>query len=147
MNKVILIGNLTRDPELRTTQSGVSLCSFSIAVNRQFTNQQGQRETDFFNVTAWRQLGDLCARYLSKGRKVCVEGSIQLRTYDAQDGSKRTAVDIIASNVEFLSSQNSSAPQSEGYPTPPPAAAQASPNPAFTPANGFTQVDNDDLPF
>ena len=147
MNKVILIGNLTRDPETRTTPNGVTLCSFGIAVNRRFANQQGQRETDFFNVTAWRQLGELCQRYLSKGRKVCVEGSIQLRTYDAQDGTKRTAVDIIADNVEFLSSASNGAPQSEGYPTPPPAEPSANNSSAFTASNGFTQVPNDDLPF
>lgn len=104
MNKVFLIGNLTRDPELRSTQSGVSVCTFAIAVNRRFKNQQtGQQETDFINITCWRQLADLCSRYLQKGRKVAVCGSIQTRTYEAQDGSKRSAFEVVADEVEFLS--------------------------------------------
>lgn len=103
MNKVFLIGNLTRDPEMRSTQSGVSVCNFSIAVNRRFRNAQtGQQETDFLNIVAWRQLAELCGRYLTKGSKVAVTGSIQTRTYEAQDGSKRSAFDIVADEVEFL---------------------------------------------
>ena len=117
MNKVILIGNLTRDPESRTIPSGVTYCTFGLAVNRRYTNAQGQREADFFNVTAWRQLGERCMKYLSKGRKVCVEGSIQIRTYDAQDGTKRTVVDIVADNVEFLSS-SSEPRQNDGFSAP-----------------------------
>lgn len=92
MNKAFLIGNLTRDPELRTLPSGVSVCTFTIAINRKFVNQQGVREADFLNIVAWRQLGETCARYLSKGRKVGVTGSIQTRSYDAQDGSKRLSL-------------------------------------------------------
>lgn len=112
MNKVFLIGNLTRDPEMRSTQSGVPVCNFSIAVNRRFRNAQtGQQETDFLNIVAWRQLAELCGRYLTKGRKVAVVGSIQTRTYEAQDGSKRSAFDIVADEVEFLSAnQNGGAP-------------------------------------
>lgn len=102
MNKVYMIGNLTRDPELRSTQMGVSVCSFSIAVNRRFKGTDGKNETDFFNVTAWRQLGELCQQYLAKGRKVAVAGSIQSRSYQAADGSKRIAFDIVADEVEFL---------------------------------------------
>ena len=107
MNKVFLIGNLTRDPEMRSTQSGVPVCNFSIAVNRRFRNAQtGQQETDFLNIVAWRQLAELCGRYLTKGSKVAVTGSIQTRTYEAQDGSKRSAFDIVADEVEFLTPQN-----------------------------------------
>lgn len=107
MNKVFLIGNLTKDPEMRSTQSGVSVCNFTIAVNRRFRNAQtGQQETDFLNVIAWRQLAELCGKYLAKGRKVAVTGSIQTRTYEAKDGSKRTAWDIVADEVEFLAPQN-----------------------------------------
>ena len=80
MNKAFLIGNLTRDPEMRTTASGTSVCTFSIAVNRRFANQQGVREADFINIVAWRQLADLCGRYLSKGRKCAVVCSNQTRT-------------------------------------------------------------------
>ena len=85
MNKAILIGNLTRDPETRTTASGVTMCQFTIAVNRRFVNQQGVREADFIPIVTWRQTAELCSRYLSKGRKVAVEGVIQVRSYDAQD--------------------------------------------------------------
>ena len=106
MNKVFLIGNLTKDPEMRSTQSGVAVCNFSIAVNRRFKNANGEQETDFLNVIAWRQLADLCGKYLAKGRKVSVTGSIQTRTYEAKDGSKRTAWDIVADEVEFLTTQN-----------------------------------------
>ena len=119
MNKVFLIGNLTRDPEMRSTQSGVSVCNFSIAVNRRFRNAQtGQQETDFLNIVAWRQLAELCGRYLTKGSKVAVTGSIQTRTYEAQDGSKRSAFDIVADEVEFLPSANraNGAPSGD-YPT------------------------------
>lgn len=135
MNKVIMIGNLTRDPELRTTSSGYNVCSFGIAVNRR-RKVEGQPDVDFFNVTVWRQLGENCARYLTKGRKVCVVGSLQIRTYDAKDGTKRTVADIEADDVEFLYN----APQSgESRP------AQAAP--AAPTETGFTQVDEDELPF
>ena len=107
MNKVILIGNLTRDPELTETNSGVSICRFAIAVNRNYTGPDGERKTDFFNVTAWRGLGETVNRYAKKGNKVCVVGSIELRNYEDSQGQKRTAVDIIAQDVEFLSPRNS----------------------------------------
>lgn len=160
MNKVYLIGNLTRDPESRATQAGIPVCNFSIAVNRRFVNQQtGQREVDYFNIVAWRQLADLCSQYLAKGRKVAVSGSIQTRTYQAQDGSNRLAIDIIADEVEFLSS----AQQQTATNTLPhesvAGARQAAPvaQPAIMPNydaapaapvdTGMTQVDDDELPF
>ena len=102
MNKVFLIGNLTRDPELTETPSGVPVCRFSIAVNRNYASQDGERQTDFFNVTAWRTMGETIARYTKKGNKVAVVGSIQLRNYEDNQGVKRTAVDVIAQDVEFL---------------------------------------------
>ena len=143
MNKAILIGNLTRDPEARTTQSGVAVTTFTIAVNRRFTNQQGVREADFIPIVTWRQTAELCARYLSKGRKVAVEGSIQTRSYDAQDGTKRYVTEIVADNVEFLSpnQQGEQRPRSADVPLPP--------EPNFTPASngGFTEVEDDELPF
>ena len=150
INRVIISGNLTRDPEMRSTQSGVPVCNFSIAVNRRFRNAQtGQQETDFLNIVAWRQLAELCGRYLTKGRKVAVTGSIQTRTYEAQDGSKRSAFDIVADEVEFLSANQSSGAPSGDYPQAP--AAPAAPRaqaPAYAPADaGFTQVDDDELPF
>ena len=160
MNKVFLIGNLTKDPELRSTQSGVSVCNFTIAVNRRFKNANGQQETDYLNIIAWRQLAELCSKYLAKGRKVAVTGSIQTRTYEAKDGSKRTAWDIVADEVEFLSANQSGGAPSGDYPK---AAAPSAPG-AYTTATskdsgtvyapqphndfgGFTQVDDEELPF
>ena len=145
MNKVILIGNLAADPETRTTQSGISQCTLRLAVQRRFANQQGVREADFFNVICWRQTADFCARYLSKGRKIAVEGSIQTRSYDAQDGSKRYVTEIIADNVEFCDSRPDGAarPRTDNPPPiqEPPAGYGANNN------GGFTEVDDDELPF
>jgi single-strand DNA-binding protein len=108
MNKVFLIGNLTRDPERNETSSGVAVCRFSIAVNRSYSGTDGDRKTDFFNITAWRGLGENVARYAKKGNKVAVTGSIELRNYEDNQGVKRTAVDIIAQDVEFLTPKGSS---------------------------------------
>jgi single-strand DNA-binding protein len=102
MNKVFLIGNLTRDPESRETPSGVTMCRFAIAVQRPYSSQDGERQTDFFECTAWRGLGETIARYTKKGNKVAVSGSIQLRNYEDNQGVKRTAVDIIVQDCEFL---------------------------------------------
>ena len=102
MNKVFLIGNLTRDPELTETAGGVAVCHFAIAVNRNYTSQDGERQTDFFNCTAWRGQAETIARYTKKGNKVAVTGSVQLRNYEDNQGIKRTAVDIIVQDVEFL---------------------------------------------
>lgn len=102
MNKVILIGNLTKDPETGSTQSGVAYCRFSIAVNRRFSKEN---ETDFFNVVCWRALAENCSKFLEKGKKVCISGSIQIRQYE-QEGIKKTAVDIVADEIEFLSPIN-----------------------------------------
>ena len=140
MNKAILIGNLANDPETRTTASGVTMCQFRLAVQRRFANQQGVREADFFNIIAWRQTAELCARYLSKGRKVAVEGSIQNRSYDAQDGSKRYITEIVADHVEFLSSPQGDRPRADN-PPPPPEPSGYAPD-----ADAFTDVD-DELPF
>lgn len=112
MNKVYLIGNLTRDPELSTTTSGVSVCRLSIAVSRRFANAEGERETDFFNITAWRGTAENCAKFLKKGNKIAVSGSIQTRNYERADGTKGFAVDIIADEVEFLSSKNDGSSES-----------------------------------
>ena len=107
MNKVFLIGNLTRDPELTETSGGVSVCHFAIAVNRNYTSADGERQTDFFNVTAWRGLADTVARYTKKGHKVAVSGSVQIRNYEDNQGVKRTAVDVIAQDIEFLTAKSS----------------------------------------
>lgn len=115
MNKAILIGNLTRDPEVRTTPSGVNVCSFSMAVNRRRANADGKKETDYFNIIAWRGLGDLCGKYLSKGRKACVTGEIQNRSYDGKDGTKRYVTEIIAEDVEFLTPRETKNGIPDGY--------------------------------
>jgi single-strand DNA-binding protein len=112
MNKVIEIGNLTRDPELATTTSGTSVCKMSIAVNRNFTNADGEREADFFNVVAWRTLAENCAKFLSKGKKIAVCGRLQSRSYDDDEGNRRYVTEIVAEDVEFLT------PLSESAPTP-----------------------------
>lgn len=108
MNKVILIGNLTRDPDYGETQSGISFCNFSIAVNRPYNDSNGERQTDFFNIKTWRGQADNCAKYLRKGSKVGVVGSLQTRTYEDNDGNKRNVTEIVANEVEFLSSANKS---------------------------------------
>ena len=110
MNKVIEIGNLTRDPELATTTSGTSVCKMSIAVNRNFTNADGEREADFFNVVAWRTLAENCAKFLSKGKKIAVCGRLQSRSYDDDEGNRRYVTEIVAEDVEFLTPLSESAP-------------------------------------
>ena len=111
MNKVILVGNLTRDPELSETPSGVAVCRFAIAVTRDYANSDGNRETDFFNITVWRGRAENCGKYLKKGNKVAVVGSLQNRSYEDKDGSKRNVTDVIANEVEFLTPRNA---QSDG---------------------------------
>ena len=105
MNKIILIGNLTKDPELITTNSGISVCRFTLAVSRRYTNSSGERETDFLNIVVWRTLGENCHKYLKKGSKCCVVGQVQNRSYEAQDGGKRYITEITADEVEFLSTK------------------------------------------
>ena len=135
MNKAILVGNLATDPELKTTPSGVAVCTFRIATQRAYINQQtGKREADFHNIVVWRQLGELCAKHLAKGLKAYVEGPISYRSYDAQDGSKRYVTEIVADRVEFLSSRN----QTGSAPVPPP---------PTDPGTGFPEVSDDELPF
>ena len=108
MNKVVLIGRLTRDPELRYTGSNTAVATFSLAVNRNFTNQQGEREADFINIVVWRKQAENEKNYLSQGSQVAIEGRIQTRSYDDNNGQKRYVTEVVADNVEFLSSKNSS---------------------------------------
>ncbi len=114
MNKVILVGNLTRDPELTETSNGTAVCRFSIAVQRDYANAEGNREADFFNITVWRGKAESCGKYLKKGNKVAVVGSLQTRSYEDKDGIKRNVTDIVASEVEFLTPK--SAQDSEDAP-------------------------------
>ena len=144
MNKLTIIGNLTRDPELRTTTSGVNVCSFTVAVNRRNRrdDQNGQPEADFFRVTAWRQLADICGKYLAKGRKVAVIGPVSVHTYTGNDGTTRASMEVNADDVEFLSSRND-AENAGGYAAP---AVSDAPS-ADSQAAGFTAVETDELPF
>ena len=108
MNKVVLIGRLTRDPELRYTGNNTAVATFSLAVNRNFSNQNGEREADFINIVVWRKQAENVKNYLSQGSQVAVEGRIQTRSYDDNNGQKRYVTEVVADNVEFLGSKNSS---------------------------------------
>lgn len=105
MNKVFLIGRLTREPELRYTASNVATATFNLAVDRSFTNQEGEREADFISVVVWRKQAENVKNYLTKGSQIAVDGRIQTRTYDAQDGTKRYVTEVVAENVKFLSTK------------------------------------------
>lgn len=137
MNKLTIIGNLTRDPELRTTQSGLAVCSFTVAVNRR-RKAEGQPEADYFRVTAWREPGENCQRYLAKGRKVAVLGPVAVSTYTANDGSTRATLEVTADEVEFLTPREDASYPAHSAPKP---AAPAQPDP------GFEEVKDDDIPF
>lgn len=113
MNKVILVGNLTRDPELSETPNGVAVCRFSIAVSRDYASSDGTRETDFFNITVWRGRAENCGKYLKKGNKVAVVGSLQNRSYEDKDGIKRNVTDVVANEVEFLTPKNAQSDSEE----------------------------------
>ena len=137
MNKIILIGNLTRDPESRTTPSGHTVCNFDIAVNER---RGGQDNTLYFRIAAWDKTGESCQRYLSKGRKVFVAGPLSYRTYQANDGTTRVSLEVNANDVEFLSSRNDD--MAGGYSAP----ATSAPAP-MAQSSGFVAVETDELPF
>jgi single-strand DNA-binding protein len=132
MNKCILIGNLTKDPELSTTTNGVSVCRFAIAVSRKYSNAEGERETDFLNIVVWRNLGENCHKFLKKGSKVGVVGNIQSRSYDATDGTKRYVTEIVAEEVEFLSTKTQD---------------EVGGKPAQAEVSKLQPIDDDGLPF
>ena len=106
LNRVILIGRLTADPELRYTQSGTAVASFTLAVDRARANQAGERETDFINIVVWQKLGELCAQYLKKGRMAAVDGRLQIRSYENREGQKVRVAEIVAQSVRFLDRGN-----------------------------------------
>ena len=128
MNKLIIIGNVTRDPEHRTTREGVSLCTFTVTVNRRGKDAEAP-ETDFFRVTAWRALGETCAKYLMKGKKVCVTGPVSVSTYQSNDGKTRASMEVTANDVEFLTPRYEQA------------------EPPKPPAGEYLDVSEDELPF
>ena len=143
MNKGILVGRLTADPELQTTNSGVDVCRFSLAINRPFKSQDGETQTDFLNIVVWRAAAQNCARFLRKGSQCAVIGTIQTRSYEDNNGVKRYVTEIVADNVEFLGKP---AGQSDDYgePAPRPQQSQQSKRPAI---DKLEPVEDDDLPF
>lgn len=138
LNRVVLIGNLTRDPELRFTPGGSAVASFGLAVNRTYTNKQGEKveNTDFFNIVVWAKLAELCNEYLKKGSSAALEGRLQSRSWETEDGQKRSVVEVIAENVQFLGRPSGNqGPRAEG--------AQAAPR-----QSPVEEIDlGDDIPF
>lgn len=163
MNKAIITGNLVKDPELRTTANGIPVCNFTVAVNRRAKDQNGNQEVDYFDVTAWRQTGELCAKYLSKGRKVTVVGANHSSRYQRQDGSYQKTWNIIADEVEFLpsaqgQSQDQGQKQSHGQAHSGQTGAGLSQEeqrnmlqgyvpPIEDPISGYAEIEDDELPF
>ena len=141
MNKVFLIGRLTRDPELRYTGNNTAVASFSIAVNRNFTNQSGEREADFINIVVWRKQAENVKNYLTQGSQVAIDGRIQTRSYDDADGKKRYVTEVVADNVEFLGSKGSN---SQGNNT---SSASTEPTPYDFGGNEQTTTAVDSNPF
>lgn len=136
MNSLHIIGNITRDPELRTTPSGATVCSFTVAVNRRRTQNNQQPEADFFRVSAWNKLGENCSKYLAKGRKVSVVGAVSVNTYQSQDGKTHASLNVMANEVEFLSSRNDAS-----------GATSQEEAPVIDEQSGMMAVETDDLPF
>ena len=140
MNKIVLVGRLSKDPELRTTQSGTPVASFTVACDRRFVKEGEERQADFINCVAWNKTAEFVSRYFTKGMRIALEGRIQTRTYDDQDGNKRFVTEIVAEAVEFAQSRNEN-----GNNNAPEYSAPATPS---APApDGFMPVDDSDLPF
>ncbi len=159
LNVVAIMGRLVADPELRTTQSGINVCSFRIACDRNFVRQGEQRQADFIDIVAWRQQADFVSRYFQKGSLIAVDGSLQTRTYEDKNGSKRTAVEVVANNISFAGPKSSNAGSGAGYQNAAPsyqnnaasarpAAVEAAPSYSAGSADDFAVIDDsDDLPF
>lgn len=153
LNKVMLIGRLTRDPEARTTPQGVTVTSFSIATNRVWKDAQGaqQDRTEYHNITAWRKLGEICAQYLAKGRQVYIEGHLQTRNWQAQDGSKRYRTEVVADNMIMLGSKSEGTPWQGQSSAPSQKTEQATPTrePAMATAQPTSdeEIRIEDIPF
>ena len=149
LNKIILMGRLTRDPELRRTQSGTAVTSFSIACDRDFKSQGGEKETDFIDIVAWRGTAEFVSKYFTKGRMAIVEGRLQIRDWTDNNGSKRRSAEVIADNIYFGDSKRDSAPSDYGAPPP-----YGAPSGRGTPApmesrSDFAEIGEEDgeLPF
>lgn len=150
MEKTEIIGNLTKDPELRTTQTGLNVCSFTVAVNQRQSKAQreaGQEpQAKYYRVTAWRELAEICNKYLAKGRKVFVEGTVTASAYiGQQDGKPHAGLELTADNVEFLSARGDTGAENQSAGNAPQTPEQTAP--ASAAPSGFTPVETDDLPF
>lgn len=146
-NKAILIGRLTADPELKQTQSGISVCSFRIAVDRRY-NSGGERKADFIDITTWRQQAEFVTRYFHKGDAIGIDGSIQTRNYEDRNGNKRTAVEVVADNVFFVGGKSSGSNSGAAYGAPSSPAAPTGTTYASGAASDFEEIESDnDLPF
>ncbi|MCC3381943.1 single-stranded DNA-binding protein [Paenibacillus farraposensis] len=141
LNRVILIGRLTKDPELRYTPNGIATTTFTLAVDRPFTSQGGERETDFLPIVTWRQLAETCANYLKKGRLTAVEGRVQVRNYENNEGKRVYVTEVVADNVRFLESN-----RSQGDPNEPDHRPRYDGDP-FADDGKPIDIDDDDLPF
>jgi len=150
LNRVVLVGNLTKDPELRSTPDGASVATLRLAVNRPWANKQGKREADFFTVIAWRKLAELCGQYLSKGSPVAIDGRLQSRNWETSDGQKRFAVEVVADNVQFLSratGQNSNFNSDSSVQSGEKVQNTQTPEPVGAQSNDSDGLPDDDIPF
>ena len=147
LNVVAIMGRLVADPELRTTPQGTNVCSFRIACDRNFARQGEQRQADFIDIVAWRQQAEFVCKYFQKGSLIAIEGSLQTRQYQDKNGNNRTAVEVVANNINFAGSKNSNAGGGANYPARP-AAVEAAPSYSAGNADDFAVIDDsDDLPF
>ena len=157
LNRIILMGRLTRDPELRRTGSGTAVTSFSLAVDRDFKSQSGEKETDFIDIVAWRNTAEFVSKYFTKGRMAVVEGRLQMRDWQDRDGNKRRSAEVVADNVYFADSRRDGDNQDGGYtpaasgytPAPSSYAPPANQNFGSGPVSDFAELSDDDgeLPF
>lgn len=150
LNKIFIMGRLTRDPELRRTQSGTAVTSFSLAVDRDFKSQSGEKETDFIDVVAWRSTAEFVAKYFTKGRMAIVEGRLQIRPWTDKDGNNRRSAEVVADNIYFGDSKRDSTGDMGGYSAP----AYTAPVGGYSApvgggSSGFAEIDEEDgdLPF
>lgn len=144
MNKVFLIGHLVKDPELRYTSSNIPVASFTLAVNRNFTNQNGEKEVDFINIVAWKKQAENIHKYCFKGSKVAIDGRLQTRTYEDQNGQKRYVTEVVSENIEFLSTKKEEAREKSNSEILKDVMTDKDPFEEFAKE---TQVANSDLPF
>ena len=149
MNKIILIGRLTKDPELRYTQSGTAVASFTLAVDRRFSNQSGEREADFVNCVAWQKSAEFVAQYFQKGKQMALEGRLQVRSYDGNDGQKRWVTEVVAEQIEFVGSKHDSNSNrsSSGTGNSSGSAGGSSGNNPYAGLGQEVMFDDNDLPF